>query len=368
MTTPLLSVRNLRVNFETYDGEAKVINGIDLEIAHGETVAVVGETGCGKSVTAKSIMGLLPPTARVQGDIVYDGTDLTSLTEQQLHELRGGDICMIMQDPMTALNPVFTIGDQMVDVLRYQGKLSLSFGQWLRDKFRSDEYLKEQAIQMLEKTRIPAPDNVFERYPHELSGGMRQRVLISIALLSEPHLLIADEPTTALDATTEQSILKLLKNLVDEFHTSMIYITHDLSVAKEISDRIAVMYAGDMVESGPTEDILRRPKHPYTRGLIDSLPKISGEMGTGIEGSIPNFVDPPPACRFADRCDYAENACRAVYPYPRRVNGQRTVACHLYQGQPANARFEDYAKDHPVDIGQPPWQRDEQTTTAQEEA
>lgn len=360
MADPLLSIRDLRVEFETFEGTAKVLNGIDFDLEPGETVAIVGETGCGKSVTAKSILGVLPPTADTQGEIEFDGTDLTTLSEEELHRLRGSSICMIMQDPMTSINPVFTIGEQMMDVLRYQGRPHISIFEWLRNKFKDDSELKERALEMLETTKIPAPENVFDRYPHELSGGMRQRVLISIALLSEPRLMIADEPGTALDVTTEQNILELLKDLTDELDTSMLYITHDLSVANHVSEKIIVMYAGDVVEAGPTEQVLAEPRHPYTRGLVDSLPTISKPMGDGIEGGIPSYVDPPTACRFAERCAYAAPECREFYPYPRDIGADQSVACHLYHGSPSLERHHELARTNSIDIGSPPWQSDQE--------
>lgn len=356
MADPILEVRNLHVHFETYDGIAEVINGVDFTLDKGETAALVGETGCGKSVTVKSIMGLLPSARIPEGEIIYKGENVLDLSDAERHARRGRKMSMIMQDPMTSLNPVLTVGEQMMDVLKWQGRPRISVTSWIRDKIggKSEAEYRERAIEMLGNVEISAPERVFDSYPVELSGGMRQRVLIAIALLSEPDLLIADEPGTALDVTTEAKVLDLLDELVEERDTSVLYITHDLGVAREVSDYINVMYAGDIVEQAPTRELFADPQHPYTRGLLESIPTLSTGIGDGIEGHLPDYTDPPEACRFADRCPFAEPECREVYPYPRETDPDHAVACHLFDGPATHDRHQGLESE-PVDIGQPPW-------------
>ena len=356
MADPLLEVRNLHVQFETYDGVAEVINGVDFTLDEGETAALVGETGCGKSVTVKSIMGLLPSARIPEGEILYKGENVLELSDAERHARRGRDMSLIMQDPMTCLNPVLTVGEQMMDVLKWQGRPRLSVAGWLRDKVGGTptaEY-RERAIEMLGNVEISAPERVFDSYPVELSGGMRQRVLIAIALLSEPDFLIADEPGTALDVTTEAKVLDLLDELVEDRNTSVLYITHDLGVAREVSDYINVMYAGEVVEQAPTGKLFGDPQHPYTRGLLESIPTLSTGIGDGIEGHLPDYTDPPAGCRFADRCPHAEPECREVYPYPRETAPDHAVACHLFDGSAVHDRHR-VLEDERVDIGPPPW-------------
>mgnify|MGYP000259455135 CR=1 FL=1 len=354
MSDPLLEVRNLHVEFGTGDGIAEVINGIDMTIDAGDTVALVGETGCGKTVTAKAILGLLnqPPARIPTGEIRFRGRDLLELSDAERHALRGSAMSMIMQDPMTSLNPVYTVGEQMTDVLKWQGTRRLSPLAWARAKVRGDSDHRERAIEMLDTVQISAPERVFDSYPVELSGGMRQRVLIAIAMLLEPAFLIADEPGTALDVTTQDKILDLLADLTTDHDTSVLYITHDLGVAKAISDEVNVMYAGEIVETAPTDQLFAAPHHPYTRGLLDSIPRLAHGIGAGIEGELPDYTDPPAACRFADRCPHAETVCHEVFPYPRETGADQTVACHLYEGPPRNQR-DTVAAD--AWIGPPPW-------------
>jgi len=350
MSEPLLEIENLHLDIRTADGLAEILQGIDLSVESGETVALVGETGCGKSITAKSVMGLLPETATIPtGSLQFRGEDLLALPEKERNAYRGKQMGMIMQDPMTALNPVFTVGDYMTDVMKWQGTYKLGLSDWLSSKFTSNDSLRERAIEMLEEVQIAAPERVFESYPVELSGGMRQRVLIATALLSEPELLIADEPGTALDLTTEAKILELLQDLIDEKDMSVIYITHDLSIAKYISDTIYVMYAGEIVERAPAEELFDNPQHPYTIGLLDSIPSLSKPIGEGIAGELPDTLDRPQNCQFADRCPYSEPECREIYPARRETAPDHEVGCHLYTPEDA-AAFDGEL----VDIGTPP--------------
>ena len=357
MADPILEVRNLHVEFDTYDGVAEVINGVDFTLDRGETAALVGETGCGKSVTVKAIMGLLPSARIPEGQIMYKGENVLELSDSERHARRGKEMSMIMQDPMTSLNPVLTVGEQMIDVLKWQGKPRLSVTEWVRDKLSSGSaaQYRDRAIRMLDNVEISAPERVFNSYPVELSGGMRQRVLIAIALLSEPDLLIADEPGTALDVTTEAKVLDLLDELVEERDTSVLYITHDLGVAREVSDYINVMYAGEIVEQAPGAELFSSPQHPYTRGLLDSIPMLSTGIGAGIEGHLPDYTDAPSGCRFAKRCPHAEPECTEFYPHPRETSSGHAVACHLFDGPAAYSRDRGAASKS-IDIGSPPWE------------
>lgn len=335
----IIQIENLNVHFDVYEGTAKVINGVDLSIGKEEAQALVGETGCGKSVTAKSIMGLLPPPASIkEGRILFKGEDLLTLPEEERHRKRGLEMNMIMQDPMTSLSPVHTIREQMLDVLKWQGKKNYGILQWIKSRFDDNEEYEEKALDMLSKVDISAPRRVLSSYPVELSAGMRQRVLIAISLLSRPEFLIADEPGTALDTTTQSKVLDLLEELKMEMSTSVLYITHDLGVARRVSERINVMYAGEIVESSPTEKLFDSPKHPYTRGLLESIPRLTGKIGKGIKGQLPDYTNPPPACRFFDRCPFSEEVCNRVFPYPRWVDSDSKVACHLYDGAPVFER------------------------------
>jgi len=352
MSDPLLSVRDLHVQFSSYEGVARVIDGVDLSIGEGKTAALVGETGCGKSVTAKTILGLLPEAEVPRGEISFDGVDLLDLSERERQDHRARKMSLIMQDPMTSLNPVYTVGEQMLDVLKWRGRRRVGVTNWLRNKFRDHEQLRERAIDMLERVQISAPGRVFSSYPVELSGGMRQRVLIAIALLTEPELLVADEPTTALDVTTQTRILELLDDLIEETGTSVLYITHNIGVARQISDTINVMYAGNIVERAPTEQLFDAPQHPYTRGLLDSVPRLASKMGAGIDGQIPDYTGPPDGCRFAPRCPHGEAECWEFDPHPRRTATDHHVACHLYEGAAAADRHRIPREAY---IGPPPW-------------
>jgi oligopeptide transport system ATP-binding protein len=330
---PLLEVDDLHTRFATRHGVVHAVDGVSFSLEAGETLALVGESGCGKSATALSIMGLLPgPRGRIErGAIRLDGRDLTQMDERQLDEVRGRDVGMVFQDPLGSLNPSFTVGQQLVETLRRHLPLS-------KDKAR------KRAVELLEETRIPSADRRMKAYPHQLSGGMRQRVMIALALACGPRLLIADEPTTALDVTIQADILALLDNLRAEHGMGMILITHDMGVAAAAADRIAVMYAGQFVEEAEAAELFARPEHPYTEALLGALPPLDGEdvrhaRLSVIPGSPPSLVDPPKACRFRPRCPYAgrEDACGAAPPELREIRpGHRVRSAH-----PASARSQE---------------------------
>lgn len=336
MADPVVDVSDLHVHFDTYEGRHKVLNGVDLTIEEGETVALVGETGCGKSVTASTIMGMLPqpPGEITQGTIHYRGTELLSSPDQH-EELQSEDMSMIFQDPMTHLSPVFTIGNMMADILTYQDNRNASWVDIIknylgRDTDR-DEEIRQRSLELLERLQIPDAEGVLDRYPMELSGGMRQRVMIALALLNEPSFLIADEPTTALDVTVQEQIIDLFKDRVLDGNLSMLYITHNLGVARELADRIYVMYAGTIVESGKTEELFDSPMHPYTKGLIDSIPKLTDFDRSGIPGTIPDYTNPPSGCRFHPRCPAAmQGTCNKEIPPDVQIDDHE-IHCHLYE-------------------------------------
>lgn len=322
---PLLVVEDLAIHFHLYEGHARVINGVILTIHRGESVALVGETGCGKSVTAKAILGLLPPNAEiVSGRILFQGRDLLRLQEDDLRQIRGRKIAMIFQDPGTALNPVFTVGEQLMDVASWQGAHRAPL---LR---RRNGELRQRCLQTLQLVRIPDPESTFRRYPIELSGGMRQRVLIALALLGDPDLLIADELGTALDVSIQDQILEELRDLVHTRGLAVLYITHNLGVARLVSDRIYVMYGGEIAEVAATAAMFSRQLHPYSQGLLAAVPRLTGSIGEGIEGRIPDYIDPPPACRFAPRCPFRMAICTQQRPLLAEAEPDRLVACHLY--------------------------------------
>ncbi|WP_341898751.1 ABC transporter ATP-binding protein [Ferrovibrio terrae] len=322
----LLDIRDYRLDFDTFDGAYKVLDGIDLSLAEGETLGIVGETGCGKSVLAKSIMGLLPsPPARVlSGSIMFEEHDLLKATAADWRAIRGQRIAMIFQDPMTFLNPVLTIGQQVCDVIAAQQGSKPKAARLDRAGIRA------HATRMLELVRLPDAAELLNRYPHQLSGGMRQRVLIAMALSGSPRLLIADEPTTALDVTIQAQVLALIDDLVQRLKLAVIMISHDLGAVAAVCRRIAVMYAGTVVEDAPTAELLAQPRHPYTRGLLAALPDIDGDQATlvGIAGSIPNLLTPPQGCRFHPRCPLADGRCRSEKPLLRRLSETHRVACH----------------------------------------
>src|SRR5512134_2862757 len=322
---PLLEVKGLKTYFYTEDGVVRAVDGVSFEVYPGEVLGLVGESGCGKSVTSLSIMRLISKPGRVdEGQILLDGEDLLNLPEEEMIKVRGNRISMIFQQPQTALNPVFKVGDQLAEVLDVHQDLGKEAG-WKR------------AVELLKMVGVPDPERRAEAYPHELSGGMAQRVMIAMALACVPELLIADEPTTALDVTIQAQILDLMRDLRREMGTSVILITHDLGVVAEMAERVAVMYAGEIVEQTDVNTLFDEPMHPYTQGLIGSIP-ILGELKEKLDvipGSVPNLVDLPPGCRFAPRCQarlkHALHICAEVKPELVEVKPGHLVRCWLYQ-------------------------------------
>ncbi len=304
MNEPLLELRGLAVDFATDDGTVHAVDGLDLALGRGRTLGLVGESGCGKSVTSLAIMGLLPPeNSKVRGEIVFEGRDLLTLEPHLMRDLRGARLAMIFQEPMTSLNPAYTIGDQVVEAIqRHQGLDAAA--------------ARARAIDMLKLVRIPSPEKRVDDYPHKLSGGMRQRAMIAMALACGPQLLIADEPTTALDVTIQAQILDLMRGLRRDTGTAIVLITHDLGVVAEMADDVAVMYAGQIVERAAVRDLFARPEHPYTVGLLGSIPRLDEKRYRlpSIEGRVPDMSRPPPGCRFAPRCPFVEPECCTTAP------------------------------------------------------
>ncbi len=321
---PILSIRDFTLEFDTFDGHYQAIDGISIDLPRGQSLGIVGETGCGKSVTAKSILGLVPtPPARVLGgQIVFEGEDLLAAPAKRLDRIRGIDIAMIFQDPMTYLNPVFTIGNQLRDVIVAHQRHKPKAERLNRAGIRA------HAIAMLEKVHLPNPERQLEYYPHQLSGGMRQRVLIAMALSGRPRLLIADEPTTALDVTIQAQILNLITELVSDLGLSVIIITHDLGVVASVCDRVVVMYAGQVVEDAVKDKLFNTPQHPYTKGLLKAVPHPGQAARTlsGIPGALPNLYTPPSGCRFQARCQLASSKCTEK-PSLREISPGQLVAC-----------------------------------------
>ncbi|MBF9234425.1 ABC transporter ATP-binding protein [Microvirga alba] len=315
---PLLRVENLSIRFDGAPKGINVVDDVSFSLAKGKTLCIVGESGCGKSVTALALMGLLPtPPARiVQGTAHFEGKDLLGLTERERADLRGNSTAMIFQEPMTSLNPAFTVGDQIAEGILRHRKVSKTEA-W------------ERALEMLRRVRIPAPEKRLRAYPHELSGGMRQRVMIAMALANDPQLLIADEPTTALDVTIQAQIISLIRRLQEESGMSMILITHDLGVVAEIADEVVVMYAGRVVESGSVEAIFEDPQHPYTIGLMGSVPSLGRRQGrlATIRGSVPPAELMPKGCRFTPRCPFAESRCATEPPPLVEATPKHHVRC-----------------------------------------
>lgn len=316
----ILDVKDLHVTFTTYGGTVKAVRGVNFHLNKGETLAIVGESGCGKSVTSNAIMRLIPdPPGKISnGSIHFHGKDLVRLTEKQMRNIRGVDISMIFQDPMTALNPTLTIGTQLMEGLRQHKKIT-------------GEEAKQKALEMMNLVGIPNPEERLKQYPHQFSGGMRQRIVIAMALICEPELLIADEPTTALDVTIQAQILELFNRIQEATGVSIILITHDLGVVAKIADRIAVMYAGKIIEVGTKREIFYQAQHPYTKGLLKSVPRLDlqGEKLTPIDGTPPDLFSPPVGCPFTARCPFAMEVCDKVYPGTTELSDAHKVDCWL---------------------------------------
>ncbi len=320
MTTPLLEVTDLSVRFDTDDGPVHAVDRLGYTLAPGEVLGLVGESGCGKSVSALSLLGLLPPTATVTGKASFDGTDLLEVSARQLRRIRGREISFVFQEPMTSLNPVFTVGKQISEVLRRHLDLS-------------SRQAQRRTVELLKLVRIPAAERRVEEYPHELSGGMRQRVMIAMALACDPKILIADEPTTALDVTIQAGILDLMRDLRERLGTAIVLITHNLGVVADIADRVVVMYAGRKAEEAPVRELFANPQHPYTIGLLNAIPRLGEEGGNGrvrlqeIPGRVPSLSEPLDHCAFADRCPRADDLTRSHVPDLERVGPEHLVAC-----------------------------------------
>ncbi|MFI7009089.1 ABC transporter ATP-binding protein [Streptomyces sp. NPDC050145] len=326
---PLLEVRDLHVEFHTRDGIVRAVNGVNYSVSSGETLAVLGESGSGKSVTAQAIMGILdmPPGKIPQGEILYRGQDMLKMAPDERRKLRGAKIAMIFQDALSSLNPVLTVGYQLAEMFRVHQGLS-------------KKEAKAKAIELMDRVKIPAAAARVNDYPHQFSGGMRQRIMIAMALALEPDLIIADEPTTALDVTVQAQVMDLLAELQREYNMGLILITHDLGVVADVADKIAVMYAGRIVEQAPVHEIYKRPAHPYTRGLLDSIPRLDqkGQELYAIQGLPPNLLKTPPGCAFNPRCPKAQDICRTDIPALVEVTEQdggalpgRRSACHFWK-------------------------------------
>ncbi|MFJ4092198.1 ABC transporter ATP-binding protein [Kitasatospora sp. NPDC089913] len=327
--TPLLEVKDLHVEFHTRDGVAKAVNGVNYSVAAGETLAVLGESGSGKSVTAQTIMGILdmPPGKISQGQILFRGQDMLAMSEEDRRQIRGQKIAMIFQDALSSLNPVMTVGAQLGEMFRVH-------------RGASKKEAREKAIELMERVRIPAARQRVGDYPHQFSGGMRQRIMIAMALSMEPDLIIADEPTTALDVTVQAQVMDLLAELQAEYNMGLILITHDLGVVADVADKIAVMYAGRIVETAPVHELYANPAHPYTKGLLRSIPRLDqkGQELYAIKGLPPNLLKVPAGCAFNPRCDVATDVCRTDIPKLHQVTDKdgkeltgRRSACHLWK-------------------------------------
>jgi peptide/nickel transport system ATP-binding protein len=336
---PLVEIRDLYLEMVTFDGVAKVLNGVNLTLQRGDLLGLVGETGCGKSVTAMSIPRLLsePPARYAGGEVRFLGENVLEKSGEALRKMRARHIGVVFQDPMTGLNPVFTVEQQIVDaILSRQGALDRIGPGWMPSARQRRKQAFERAVQLLRRVGIPEPERRIHAYPHEYSGGMRQRVLIAMAISGRPDLLIADEPTTALDVSVQAQILRLIAELVRENNLTVLLITHNLGVVAQLCNRIAVMYAGNIVEEGSTRQILHSPKHPYTQGLLKAIPTENIARGDleGVPGSVPSLLDPPNGCRFHPRCPFVQDHCHAAFPPSYETEPGHAVACVLYDESP----------------------------------
>ena len=335
----ILEVENLHVSFNTYAGEVKAVRGVSFELHKGETLAFVGESGCGKSVTSKAIMRLLkPPFAEIKpgSKIICDGKDVMNMSKKELYEFRGDEISMIFQDPMTSLNPTMKVGDQIIESL-------------MLHKHLDKKAARAEAIEMLRMVNIPSPEKRVDNYPHEMSGGMRQRVMIAMALACNPKILIADEPTTALDVTIQAQIMDLMKDLKEKMNTAIILVTHDLGVVANFADRIQVMYAGQVVERGTAKEIFYEAKHPYTWALLSSIPKVGDKPKSelyALKGTPPDLILPLNECPFASRCEYCMGICREQNPMETCISDTHKVSCWLmHEKAPKVKSFYDKQKE-----------------------
>ena len=324
---PLLEIKNLHVSFRVFEGELRVLNGVDLTIGEGEKVGLVGETGCGKTTTIKSVLRILPsPPAKITaGEIFYRGKDILKMKRREIPGLRRGEMSAIFQDPLASLNPVFTVGQQLQDIIKYSMKEQGRQGV-------SKKSIRSRAAALLKETGMPDPERILKSYPVQLSGGMRQRICISEALRVTVRLLMADEPTTNLDVTIQDQILRRLDDLVEKRGTSILLISHSLGVVRSLTERVYIMYAGNIVETTETKRLFADPLHPYTRGLLKTVPKLTGEgVSEGIRGRIPNYLNPPDGCRFHPRCDDAMPVCEKERPDLFDTGEGHRVACFLYR-------------------------------------
>ncbi|RCW76858.1 ABC transporter ATP-binding protein [Saliterribacillus persicus] len=323
MTNPLLEVKNLRTHFHTERGRVTAVDDVSFSIAPGEIVGVVGESGCGKSVTSQSIMRLFDEKRLVEyeGDILFNNESILHMPQKRMQKIRGNDMSMIFQDPISSLNPVYTVGDQIAETIRLHQKVT-------------KKQAHQKAVEMLRLTGIPAPEKRVNEFPHQLSGGMQQRVMIAMALSCQPSLLIADEPTTALDVTIQAQILDLIRDLNKDMGMAVMFITHDLGVVSELCSKVIVMYLGEIVEITDTESLFTNPLHPYTKGLIQSIPQLDGDRKDSlpvIEGTVPSLDQVPNACRFSTRCPFADELCKQEHPVLEHDRDEKHVRCWHYK-------------------------------------
>ncbi|SFD79892.1 ABC transporter ATP-binding protein [Roseivivax sediminis] len=333
--SPIIDIRNLRTHFHTEKGRVTAVDDVSFHVGRNEVLGVVGESGCGKSVTSEAIMQLLnPEITDFEGEILFDGENLLALDEARLARIRGNDISMIFQDTTSSLNPLYTVGDQIIEALQAHGR-------------QSRQEAARTALEMVKATGIPSPEKRLSEYPHELSGGMRQRIMIAMALVCRPRLLIADEPTTALDVTTQAQILDLIMQMKAELDMAVVFITHDIGVVAEICDRVAVMYLGQVIEDSTVESLFDAPLHPYTRGLMQAMPTIESDPAEDlytIRGRVPSLFDVPTGCRFAERCPYATGKCRAEAPTLEAATDGHKVRCWHWKAIAAGEMTESEAE------------------------